>query len=157
MRIPDVTFVSLERLPTIPDKYIGGPDLAVEVLSPSETATKVLDKVMLYLNAGMRLVWAVVPEEQVVYVYRPAEEGMLVQKFGLEDTLQGGRCTGRFYAASQESIRCLGCPVGCLGRLCTGFVNCIVFMQQSLVTLAVKLGTFSLQFPDAIKPILKRL
>jgi len=90
VRVPDVSFVSKQRFPTLPDKIEGAPDLAIEVVSPSESARSVMNKAELYLQAGARLVWLVYPEEQVIDVIRPAEAGMLVQKFTLDGTLDGG-------------------------------------------------------------------
>ena len=89
VRIPDVSFVSKERMPELPDRFEGGPDLAVEVISPSESSRHVMDKIRLYLHAGTRLVWAVYPDEQVVDVYRPAEAGMHVQKVDMDGMLMG--------------------------------------------------------------------
>jgi hypothetical protein len=46
------------------------PDLAVEVLSPSERPRHVLDKVGEYLEAGVRLVWVIDPRKAKAVVYR---------------------------------------------------------------------------------------
>ncbi len=59
VRIPDVSFVATERLPggRVPEGYIDGvPDLAVEIVSPSDRADAVHGKVQEYLAAGTRLV-----------------------------------------------------------------------------------------------------
>lgn len=47
------------------------PDFAIEVLSPDDRASRVLDRVQFYLRAGVRLVWIVDPETRAVFVYRP--------------------------------------------------------------------------------------
>jgi Uma2 family endonuclease len=47
------------------------PRLAVEVLSPSDNAGRVLSKITDYLTHGVRLVWLVDPEDRSVTVYRP--------------------------------------------------------------------------------------
>jgi Uma2 family endonuclease len=87
VQIPDVSFVSIERSPEIPHEFEGGPDLAVEVISPSETSTTIMKKNRRYIDAGTKIVWNVYPDEEIVYVYRPAEAGMNVQQFGINDTL----------------------------------------------------------------------
>jgi Uma2 family endonuclease len=88
VRLPDVGFISKERLPKIPKRFEIAPDLAVEVVSPDEDVFK---KVREYIAAGTRLVWTVYPDEKTVYVFRPAESAELrVQQFGLDDTLDGG-------------------------------------------------------------------
>jgi Uma2 family endonuclease len=73
VRAPDVAFVSKERLPKsgVPEGFVEtSPDLAVEVVSPSDTATAIQSKVEEYFAAGTRLVWAVYPDSRSVAVYR---------------------------------------------------------------------------------------
>ena len=89
--IPDVGYISKARQPQIPEKlFTAAPDLAVEVVSPSNSPRDLLTKIELYLAFGTQWVWAVYPDEQVVDVYRLAEDGGLhIHKFTLEDTLEG--------------------------------------------------------------------
>jgi Uma2 family endonuclease len=61
------------------------PDLAVEVVSPSNTAAEILDKVADYLDAGSRLVWVVEPTGRRVTVYRSRNEIHLLQEDGALD------------------------------------------------------------------------
>ncbi len=74
VRAPDVYYVSTNRIQsdnkdqafwTIP------PDLAVEVVSPSETAEEIMDKVSDYLAAGTHLVWTVYPRREEAVVHTP--------------------------------------------------------------------------------------
>jgi Uma2 family endonuclease len=72
VRAPDVAFIRAERVPaesmnTYPEF---APDLAVEVLSPSDRAGKVLSKVGDWLDAGARLVWVVDPVRRAARGYR---------------------------------------------------------------------------------------
>lgn len=72
MRLPDVSFVSRERVPEsgIPEGYWPfTPDLAVEIVSPGDTANELHTKVREYLAAGTRLVWVVWPRRREVTVY----------------------------------------------------------------------------------------
>ena len=59
-RMPDVSFVSHARLDR-PDLhgmlYDGAPDLAVEVVSPGNSAAEIAQKVREYLAAGAQAVW----------------------------------------------------------------------------------------------------
>ena len=74
VRGPDVSFVSLARLPPerIPEQFIPGPpDLAVEILSPSSRWSDVEEKIADYFTGGARLVWIVDPEKQRVIVRYP--------------------------------------------------------------------------------------
>jgi Uma2 family endonuclease len=87
-RIPDLSFMTTERVRQIqPDTDIqGGPDLAVEVLSPSDTATAMRRKVKQYFAAGSRAVWLVYPESREIEV-RESAAG-LSRVLGENDTLE---------------------------------------------------------------------
>ena len=72
VRIPDVSFISWDRLPTrqhptvaIPDLV---PDLAVEVVSVGNTKAEMKRKVREYLDAGCRIIWLVDPRKRIVEV-----------------------------------------------------------------------------------------
>lgn len=72
VRAPDVAFVVKERVaPGTRERFVPvAPDLAVEVVSPSDTAAQVNAKVEEYLTAGTRLVGVVYPDSRSVMVYR---------------------------------------------------------------------------------------
>jgi Uma2 family endonuclease len=53
------------------DYFLGAPELAVEVVSPSESASDLDRKVDLMLTAGSLAVWVVYPEERRVRVFLP--------------------------------------------------------------------------------------
>jgi len=72
VRGPDVAFISKERFAESGDTvraFAGAPDLAVEVLSPSNTRGSLHGKVADYLAAGTRRVWLVDAESRTVTVY----------------------------------------------------------------------------------------
>jgi Uma2 family endonuclease len=73
VRIPDVAFFSWERLPggELPKEPIPllVPDLAVEVISASNTRKEMEEKLQEYFEKGVRLVWYVRPKSRVVDVY----------------------------------------------------------------------------------------
>jgi Uma2 family endonuclease len=77
VRIPDVAFFSRERLPGggMPGEPIPllVPDLAVEVISKSNTRKEMEDKLREYFEKGVRLVWYVRPRLRVVDVYTSPE------------------------------------------------------------------------------------
>jgi len=72
VRGPDISFVSRERLAGFNDKtfFSGAPDLAVEILSPSNRPGEMHSKVADYLAAGARLAWVVDPERRSVTTYQ---------------------------------------------------------------------------------------
>ncbi|MGH7572562.1 MAG: Uma2 family endonuclease [Gemmatimonadota bacterium] len=75
VRAPDVAFVARERLTFDPTRFAPlAPDLAVEVVSPSNTVAEINGKVMDYLDAGTRLVWVVDPGSRTVTVYRSRDD-----------------------------------------------------------------------------------
>ena len=88
VRGPDVSYVRSERTPTkgIPEGFWDlAPDLAVEVVSPSETAEDVREKVRDFLRAGTPLVWTVYPRTREVIVH--TTDG-LARTYGESDTLE---------------------------------------------------------------------
>jgi Uma2 family endonuclease len=97
-RGPDGSFLAAERLAALPPGTVFpevAPDLAVEVLSPSDRMKRVLDKVGEYLDAGVRMVWLIDPAKQQAAVYRTATEVRYVDAAGEldgEDVLPGFRC-----------------------------------------------------------------
>ena len=73
VRAPDVAFIRLDRYQALEDKGAlmpGPPDLAVEVLSPSNRASEIHAKVADYLTAGTTVVWVVDPAAETVRSYR---------------------------------------------------------------------------------------
>jgi len=51
--------------------FEGAPILAVEILSPSDKQEEIDEKISLYLEAGVAVVWIVHPRFKTVTVYRP--------------------------------------------------------------------------------------
>jgi Uma2 family endonuclease len=84
---PDVAFVSTAQLTG--DRTKGfpiPPDLAVEVVSPSDVQSRIAEKALAYLNAGTRLVWVLEPVSQTVTVYRSETN---IETLTRDDTLTG--------------------------------------------------------------------
>jgi Uma2 family endonuclease len=77
VRIPDVSFISWDRLPDrkLPQTPIWGlaPDLAVEILSPGNTEKEMERKLHDYFDAGVRCVWYVDPRRREVRVFSDIE------------------------------------------------------------------------------------
>ena len=73
VRAPDVAFVLAERLPDgdLPGYLPFAPDIAVEVVSPSDAASDAYARAMMWLDAGSPLVWMLFPDSRSIAVYRP--------------------------------------------------------------------------------------
>jgi len=91
VRIPDVSFVSWQRLPDrkVPRDAIANlaPDLAVEVISRSNTRREMDRKLSDYFAASVRLVWYVYPDEREIRVYTSPEQHTVISE---TETLGGG-------------------------------------------------------------------
>jgi Uma2 family endonuclease len=89
VRGPDVYYVRAERIPStgVPDAFWDiPPDLAVEVVSPDDSATEVREKVREYLDAGVPMVWVMYPRSREVIVH--TSDG-LARAYGPDDVLEG--------------------------------------------------------------------
>jgi Uma2 family endonuclease len=91
VRIPDVAYTSWERIPgrrrplePIPDL---APDLAIEILSTSNTPAEMALKPRDYFAAGVGLVWQVDPVRRTLRVYTAAE---MFTELTTTDTVDGG-------------------------------------------------------------------
>ena len=71
VRSPDVAFVRQDRVATVHRRGFGkgAPDLAVEILSPSDSIRQLIRKVRQYVAAGCHTVWVFHPERREVDVY----------------------------------------------------------------------------------------
>ena len=91
VRIPDVAFASWDRVPgrRVPDEPMPlmAPDLAVEVLSESNTPGEMARKRHDYFTAGVRLVWLADPRLRIVDVYASESQ---VARLTVADVLDGG-------------------------------------------------------------------
>ena len=74
MRRPEVSFVSERRWPrrkrvASTDGWQVVPELAIEFVSPDNTANEVIDKIAEYSQAGVDEVWIVWPKQSLIYRY----------------------------------------------------------------------------------------
>ena len=102
VRVPDASFVRAERLPEAgigPGLLKLAPDLAVEVLSPSETASELEEKLDDYLVSGTRLIWVVDPVRRTVMI---VSNDAPVRWLRESDTLDGGAVVAGFSCAVAE-------------------------------------------------------
>jgi Uma2 family endonuclease len=89
---PDIAFVARDRIENVPDSFfLGAPDLAVEVLSPSDRKGKVERKTALWLELGAKSVWNVDPRKRTVEVIRADGQRRLFHETDelVDDTIPG--------------------------------------------------------------------
>jgi Uma2 family endonuclease len=87
--VPDIAFIHEHRLrPDRDRRRIVGtyPDIAIEVVSPTDRIGEVMQKVARYLDAGVTLVWVVDPDSQTVTVHRLNRDMLILTS---ADTLDG--------------------------------------------------------------------
>jgi Uma2 family endonuclease len=98
VRAPDVSFISKQNLPErepIDGFWPGAPDLAVEVLSPSDRTGEVDEKIDAWLSASCRAVWVVDPKLKTVTIYRSRSDVQVVTAGGVvngEPVVPGFAC-----------------------------------------------------------------
>ena len=95
--IPDIAFVSIARIPDDTDKASPiPPDLAVEVVSPSDMSERIEAKAFAYLAAGTQMVWVLKPKSETVTVYRSRTDIKLLTRNDTltgEDVVEGFACS----------------------------------------------------------------
>ncbi|MDP9355017.1 MAG: Uma2 family endonuclease, partial [Chloroflexota bacterium] len=102
---PNGAFVAAHRIP--PEEEIDrfprlAPDLVVEAVSPSDTATEVFDKVLTYLDTCVRLVWIIEPRRRTVTVWAAGRTGRILTE---TDELDGGDVLPAFRLPVSEIFR----------------------------------------------------
>jgi len=91
--VPDVSVMSIQRLSSDKRVFQGTPELAIEVVSPSDTAKHVKRKVDVYLANGSQSVWVVYPDSQSVVIHTASSIRELKAAQVIEDPLLPGFST----------------------------------------------------------------
>ena len=100
VRAPDIAYISASRLPLdadVPGYFEGAPDLAIEIISPSDRPRELYHKARMWISFGAPLVWVVDPENRAIEVHRPNQPVMHLAE---NDTLDGS-----------ETLPGFSCPV----------------------------------------------
>jgi Uma2 family endonuclease len=92
MRVPDVAWISNERLATVNDTDLEKfahicPDFVIELCSESDELRELKAKMEKWIANGVRLGWLIDPKSQVTYIYQPQKE---VEQSTFDKTLLGG-------------------------------------------------------------------
>lgn len=90
VRGPDVSFLAKDRVTSLDmllRPWEGAPDLAVEIISASDGATDIHEKITAYQAAGTRLIWVVWPDTRSVTTY---DARGTISELQSGDVLDGG-------------------------------------------------------------------
>ena len=81
VRAPDVSFIRAERANglELERRFEGAPDLAVEIISPSETAAEIAHKVRHYLHGGVEVVWVLYPRDRTIHVFESSHNAQILE------------------------------------------------------------------------------
>ena len=104
VRAPDIAFIAKENLPADEPKegfWPGAPDLAIEVLSPSDQAEEVAAKTKMWLDSGVQQVWIVDPRKKSLTVHRSSGE---VSVFNNDQLFESGEIVPGFSMSVAELI-----------------------------------------------------
>ncbi len=88
-RAPDISFLPRARLEALGFKpnsrrfFPGAPDLAVEILSPSNTRIEIDERLKDYFASGTQVAWIINPEDESVEVCHSPTQRKLVGSGGL--------------------------------------------------------------------------
>jgi Uma2 family endonuclease len=114
VRAPDVAFIRKERLiGRTPAYFPAAPDLAVEVISPTDRRRDVEAKARMWLDTGCEVVWVVDPPRQTITAYKTNESPKQYQSsdtiecpgllpgfaLPLKDVFEDDVLSGRLFAA----------------------------------------------------------
>lgn len=105
VRAPDVGFIAASRMPVggLPAGYVPfAPDLAIEVISPEDSADEVQKKVAEYLQYGTQAIWLFYPKSKTVGVYTAPSH---FETLGINDTLDGGTVLPGFRLAVRDIFK----------------------------------------------------
>jgi Uma2 family endonuclease len=77
--VPDVTVFSWQRIPVdadgeIENEFELAPNWTIEILSPDQSSTRVINNILFCLNHGTELGWFIDPQERLIMTFRPGEQ-----------------------------------------------------------------------------------
>ncbi len=106
--VPDVSVFLWDRIPRkenggVANRFMLAPDWAIEILSPDQSQTKLIKKLLHCLENGTEMGWLIDPEEKTIFVFQSqqppvafdeAEQIILVPSFASELRLSVGELFG---------------------------------------------------------------
>lgn len=82
--VPDITVFSWERIPVdangeIENTFEIAPDWTIEILSPEQSSTRVINNILFCLNHGTEIGWLIDPHERSIIIFKPGEQPEIKQ------------------------------------------------------------------------------
>jgi len=83
--VPDITVFSWQRIPRdangeIENTFEIAPDWTIEILSPEQSSTRVINNILFCLNHGTELGWLIDPQERLIITFRPGQQPEIKQE-----------------------------------------------------------------------------
>ena len=108
--IPDISVFTWSRISRdengeIANTFRSAPDWTIEILSPSQSHTKVTKNILSCLDYGTEMGWLIDPEEKSVLVYRPQQQVLICDR--PEQTLPLPSFTGELSLTVDDIFRLL--------------------------------------------------
>jgi Uma2 family endonuclease len=80
--VPDLSVFSWNRIPLtddgdIADQFSVAPDWTIEILSPEQSQTRVINNILFLLNHGTQLGWLIDPSERTVLTFQTQQQPIL--------------------------------------------------------------------------------
>lgn len=77
--VPDISVFSWQRIPIdangeIENEFELAPDWTIEILSPDQSSTRVINNILFCLNHGTEFGWFIDPQERLFIIFRPGEQ-----------------------------------------------------------------------------------
>lgn len=107
--VPDITVFSWKRIPLdangeIENEFKIPPDWTIEILSPEQSSSRVINNILFCLNQGTELGWFIDPQERIIMTFRPGQQPEIKQE---QDNLPVLSYLGGLQLTVQEIFNCL--------------------------------------------------
>jgi Uma2 family endonuclease len=81
--VPDITIIHQTRIPTQNEPIQGAPNWLIEILSPDQSTTKLIEKIQICLDEGAQLGWLIDSQEAVIMIFLPNQPLRILKGDGL--------------------------------------------------------------------------
>lgn len=94
--VPDVSYYRRERIHRrgrrAPEDFLEAPDIAVEIVSPDQSVTRLIEKCLRYVSLGAQVTLLIDPDDEAVLAFRAGRPVVVLQgheRIDLDDALPG--------------------------------------------------------------------